>query len=116
VVIADRLDSAKETVALDDVVVATKRKLDKMQHDLYERAQNKVNQLISASDRLSQFGPRLEHGEGAYVTGWCTAPTCEAVLKQYKGTIRCLLGSKNQTQCFYCEKPSVTDVLVARSY
>jgi hypothetical protein len=68
------------------------------------------------AEKLQEFGQRLDANNGFYQVGWCGKAECEEALKNYKGTIRCLIEEKCHSSCFNCNTPSKTDVLVAKAY
>jgi len=114
--IADRLGLSKEAVATDAIVAHVLNKLETIQQAMFNRAQERMKSLMHTGHKLSEFGPQLHEHNGAYRTGWCQDKECEQLLKQYQASTRCLLDEKTVEQCFNCNKPSVTDVIVAKSY
>jgi len=116
VMVANRIDGTKEALAIDGAVDAIKAKLTTFQKTLFERAQKQCNAQWHQAEKLSDFGPKMESKGGLYQTGWCQDPACEQELKKYKAFTRCLLDDKKHATCFWCQKPSITDVLVAKAY
>lgn len=108
--------SKKTFVSIDKVELAVADLLDTIHNELLDRAKTKVKNLWKQGDKLSDFGPILENSNGFYQTGWCNSSSCEQELKNYKATIRCLLDQKLHKMCFNCDKPSVTDIIVAKAY
>ena len=53
---------------------------------------------------------------GIYVAGWCQEAECELKLKKHSATTRCVLETKEFAECFACKKPSIADVVIAKSY
>ena len=90
--------------------------LEKYHNELFERAQEYLKNMWHKEAKLTDFGKKLEKENGVYQTGWCQAKECEALLKRYKATTRCILEEKTFDTCFACDKPSVSDVLVAKAY
>ena len=76
----------------------------------------KFKQNLATGAKLTEFGQELAGAGGAYQTGWCSSPDCEAQLKSYKASIRCVLAEKTQASCFNCAEFSKSDVIVAKSY
>jgi prolyl-tRNA synthetase len=113
--VADRIGLGKKAVALDTIVDEIKQLLDTIQNTLFERAQAKVESMRHKSDDLAEFGPQLEDGK-FFQTSWCEKPSCEAALKEYKASIRCIIEGLTYQTCFYCKEPSTKEVIVARSY
>ncbi len=120
VVLANRIekDRAKKKtfVSFEKLNLEVKNLLDKIQKELFTRAENRVKKNWYKVEKLDNFGPRLEKDNGIYQTGWCGSHDCEIKLKEYKGTIRCLIDTKDNDYCFSCGKSSNTDILVAKSY
>ena len=106
----------KIAVTLDLIIQATIDLLENIQNELFKKAQHNLQQMWQHGDCLKNFGSILEKENGVYQTGWCGGVECEKLLKDYKGSIRCLLKEKKHTKCFACDKPSKTDILVAKGY
>jgi len=90
--------------------------LDDYHKELFTRAQEYLKVMWHKEAKLGDFGKKLEKENGAYQTGWCQSPECEAQLKQYKATTRCILEEKTFDTCFACDKLSISDVLIAKAY
>jgi len=121
VVIADRSESDKTqkkiSLSLDQAFEGKiEQKLESIQKHLFEKAQDKLRSMVATGEKLDSFSKALENEQGVYQTGWCGKAACEEKLKPYKGTIRCLLETKEQKVCFACTETSIADVLVAKSY
>ncbi len=116
VMLADRLGIEKAPIAIDALKDLVPQKLGKLQNELFKRAQQKVKDVWHKGEKLKDFGPKMAKDGGAYQTGWCQDPSCEQELKKFKAFTRCLLSEKTADVCFWCDKPSVTDVLVAKAY
>lgn len=115
-VVVERIESAKRFIPLSDLKNEIISLLNTMQSTLFERAQSRTHHMRHKSDNLSAFGPQLEKDGMFFQTSWCENAICEATLKYYKASIRCILEGKTFETCFSCQKPSKVDVLVARSY
>lgn len=115
-VVADRLGLSKQPIAIDELVTYCAEQLKLIQAEMYKRAIQKRASQWHKAEKLPNFATHLEKDGGFYQVGWCGAEECEAALKKYKATTRCLLAEKIAKQCFNCEKPSSSDVLVAKSY
>ncbi len=116
VVMVNRLNQEKKTVALDQLENSIDSLLEDIQQKLFERACERRESMWYKEAKLDQFKQQLEEKGGFYQTGWCQQPTCEQQLKQYKATIRCLLEKATFSECFNCSRKNVTDVLVAKAY
>lgn len=116
-VIADRLGLVgKKTVALDEIGITVRELLDEIQATMLKRAQERLAAMWHKSAKLSEFGPNLEENNGIYQTGFCGKEACEAELKKYKATTRCLIEENMFPTCFHCDETSNRDVLVAKAY
>ncbi len=120
VVLVDRteIDRAKRKsfVSIDNVDVSLNNLLDNIQKDLFKKAEDKLKNHWHKEEKLKTFGPALEKNNGFYQSGWCGNTRCESKLKEFKGTIRCVLDKKDFDSCFSCGEISKTDVLIAKSY
>ena len=90
--------------------------LEAIHNQLYTKAAERMNIQWYQAEKLQEFGQRLDANNGFYQVGWCGKAECEEALKNYKGTIRCLIEEKCHSSCFNCNTPSKTDVLVAKAY
>jgi len=115
-VVADRLGESKEAIVIDDIGSYVKNLLETMQNKLFERAKERLQAQWHKKEKLSEFGKIMQKEGGLYQTGWCRNPACEQELKKYQAMTRCLLEEKTFSTCFFCDKESVSDVLVAKSY
>lgn len=115
-VVVDRIGLGKKFIPLAGIVDEIKQLLDLIQATLFERAQTRVASMRQHSDNLAEFGLSLENDGKFYQTSWCEKAECEAELKQYKASIRCVIEGLSFKTCFHCKQPSKKDVLVARSY
>lgn len=116
VILTDRLDSQKIVLAWPEIVTHVTNKLEFLQTEMFKRAEIKFKQNLATGTKLTEFGQELAGAGGAYQTGWCSSPDCEAQLKNYKASIRCVLAEKTQASCFNCAEFSKSDVIVAKSY
>ncbi len=114
--VSDRLGMGKESVGQDNVVSYVKDLLESIHHALFTHAHDRMMHMWHKYPKLSDFAEKLESEGGFYQTGWCQNSVCEAELKHYKATTRCLIPEKIFEACFNCEQPSKQDVLIARAY
>jgi prolyl-tRNA synthetase len=115
-VVVDRIGLGKRFIPLSDITQEVAALLTTVQATLFERAHARVNSMKHTSDNLAEFGPLLENDGTFYETSWCGNAACEAELKNYKASIRCIRKGLTFKTCFHCKQPSKHDVLVARSY
>jgi prolyl-tRNA synthetase len=113
-VIASRLGGDKEIISFENIVKKLPQKLVDFQNLLFERAQKRLRDLWEIKTKLEDI-VKVSEGKVSQ-TGFCGTDACERLLKPKKLSIRCVLSEKSQTGCFGCEKKSVADVVVARSY
>lgn len=120
VVLVSRIeeDKAKRKtfVPFENLKVQFQMLLETIQAELFKRAQDRVNSMWHHAESLEEFGPLLEKNNGLYQVGWCGSNECEARVKEFKGTIRCLLEDKKHAHCFACKQVSKQDILVAKAY
>ncbi len=115
--VANRLGGEKQTIAIDQLINEIPMMLETIHHAMFQRAQERYQSMWYKVEKLSIFGKQLEEKAGIYQTGWCKDAACEQLLKPYTGSIRCLLENSHEMKtCFGCEKPSVVDVIAAKSY
>ncbi|MFS8507471.1 MAG: hypothetical protein LVQ75_05325 [Candidatus Babeliales bacterium] len=89
--------------------------LNNLQKVLFDKAQQRTESLIINKDTLEEI--KLVAETNVIKTGFCGSRECEAVLKQYTLSIRCLLlDQKQHSVCFNCQKSSQSDCFIARSY
>lgn len=116
VVVVSRLGKEKETVNTADLLHKIPLMLDIIQNELFLRAKARYAAMWHKIAKLEDFAEKLEKENGIYQTGWCQDIVCETKLKEHSATTRCVLESNEFTHCFACDKPSVSDVIVAKSY
>lgn len=114
--VVDRLGLAKSTHSLEELATVVTEKLATIQQELYNRAELRLKNMWHHRKKLSDFAPDLEKQGGFYQTGWCGQASCEHHIKQLKATIRCVLPGKTFDECFYCNRPSEHDILLAKAY
>jgi len=115
-IVADRLGETKEAVSIDEMDRYIIKLLASIQNNLFVRAQKRLESLWFKREKLVDFGVDLTQKGGFYQTGWCRSLECEKELKKYQASTRCLLEEKRSQKCFHCDKDSVSDVLIAKSY
>ncbi|HSC24852.1 MAG TPA: proline--tRNA ligase [Candidatus Babeliales bacterium] len=116
VVVVDRVSFDKQCLPMLGLVDKIQQLLENIQTTLFNNAQNRVNAMKHSHNILIEFGPLLEKEGTFYQTSWCGNGECEAELKHYKASIRCIVEGHTFKTCFHCKQISKHDVLVARSY
>ncbi len=114
--IVSRVDRSKQSVPLTALTTTIKQLLDKQHAQLFERAKERRQAQWHRADKLANFAEQLEAEGGFYQVGWCGRNECEALLKQHKATIRCLIPGNEATNCFGCAEQSKHDILIAKAY
>lgn len=115
-VIVNRVGDPKQFVKLDEINKYVENELENVQKKMFENAKKRLESMKHKAAKLKDFAQQLEQEGGAFQTGWCQSSECEAKLKEHKATVRCLLNEKSFQKCFNCEKDSVADIIVAKSY
>ena len=117
VVIVDRLEGKKETVAMESLTTVIPQKLEDLQKKLFDRALKRRNeQLVKTDKSLDELGPELSEGGKFYQVGWGGDVEAVADLKKYHGTIRCILATNECKKCFHTGNPSKYDIIIAKAY
>jgi len=116
VVVAERLDSTKQVVLINDLISYIPAKLQELQDQMFARAQTRLTSMWHKVAKLGDFSQKLENQNGLYQTGWCLSPSCELKLKEHKATVRCLLDTREFETCFACEQPSKSDIILGKAY
>ena len=101
---------------IQNMVSGVTELLKQIHTTMYDRAKTRMMQQWHQGEKIVDFGPKLEAEQGWYQTGWCGSADCEAKVKEYKATVRCLLKEKRHDSCFACSGQSRVDVLVAKAY
>jgi prolyl-tRNA synthetase len=115
-VLGQRYNGEKTTVSIESIGATVAAKLIDIQKAMFDRAHERRSQMWYKEAKLVDFAPMLDEKPGFYQTGWCGDAECEAKLKEYKATTRCLLTDVEFKECFVCTKPSKHDVLIAKAY
>ncbi len=116
VIMSNRVTGEKQTVAWQDLDRVLQETLASIQALLFDRAYARRATQWHKCAKLTAFAHDLETKGGFYQTGWCRKRECEAKLKEYKATTRCLIEERQFPVCFNCDADSPSDVIIARSY
>ena len=116
VIVVDRLLGLKETVELFDITHKITERLKRLHEQLFQRALIYRETMWHKRAKLVDFERDLDAQGGFYQTGWCRSPECEALVKQAKATIRCVLKEQVFHECFNCTRASTSDILIAKAY
>lgn len=116
VIVASRLEKEKNVMNAADLLHKVPLMLDIIQKELFLRAKERYQTIWHKIPKLEDFAQTLEKENGIYVAGWCQDAECELKLKKHSATTRCVLETKEFAECFACKKPSIADVVIAKSY
>ncbi len=116
VVTVERHTGKKENLSIENCATITDH-LERIQKELFANAQRRQEAQWQITDEpLSVFGPQLKEKNGFYQVGWNGSLEAVEALKEYQGTIRCILPSNNAKTCFFSGQESKYDILIAKSY
>ena len=116
VMVVERVGGEKKACAIADIDLTVVDMLNAMHKQLLENARKRLSTLVAKENKLAVFGPKLDADNGVFHTSWCGSKECENKVKEYKGSIRCILEGKAFGTCFNCDAKAVHDVLVAKAY
>ena len=120
IVFARRDTREKMTEDIDiDIVEYTKRLLDIIQHDMYERAKERRDSLTFEAHNMDDVRKILETQPGFIHAMWCGDEECEVKMKEIKGCkSRCILenGEHIDDKCVCCGKEAKHHVIWGLQY
>ena len=102
-----------------DIVEYTKRLLDIIQHDMYERAKERRDSLTFEAHNMDDVRKILETQPGFIHAMWCGDEECEVKMKEIKGCkSRCILenGEHIDDKCVCCGKEAKHHVIWGLQY
>ena len=102
-----------------DIVEYTKRLLDIIQHDMYERAKERRDSLTFEAHNMDEVKEILETQPGFIHAMWCGDQECELKMKEIKGCkSRCILenGEHIDDKCVCCGKEAKHHVIWGLQY
>ncbi|RTL06991.1 proline--tRNA ligase [Candidatus Dependentiae bacterium] len=115
--IVTRYNGEKIAISLEGCVESIEKLLQTIHQNMFTAAKQKINALIKTNNSLVEFGPIMDAQQGVYKTSWCGNATCEAQVKEYKGTVRCVLpGDLLFNTCFVCAEKANHNIVVAKAY
>jgi prolyl-tRNA synthetase len=124
-VVMKRRDSgAKETVVLGDCKARLQSTLDAIQSDLFQTAKRRLQDNSVHADSLQEVRDILadvtaERGGGKFVLAHLkNDPACDAALKEFKATVRCipLSGQNEPGNCIVTGDRVSQRVVIAKAY
>jgi len=117
--IARRDTLTKETLPIDNVVEYVEKLLVEIQDNIYNKAVNFRDSMITKVDSYDEFKNLLETKGGFFLCHWDETPeTEELIKKETKATIRCIPfdSEAEEGKCMVTGKPSHKRVLIAKAY
>ncbi|WP_066759918.1 proline--tRNA ligase [Crocinitomix algicola] len=117
--VARRDTQEKESISLDNVVEHVVDLMEKIQNNIYAKAQQRMEAQTQKIDSYDEFKTKIENEPGFYLAHWDgTVETEELIQKETKATIRCipLNGEKEEGICMVTGKPSKQRVIFAKAY
>ncbi len=115
-VVVNRMTSEKQFVSFDVITQEVFAMLRAIQQSLFERARKNRQEQWHMAKTIDEIAKEIEQKGGFYQTGWCGRAECEQKIKEYKATIRCLIENGTASTCAVCGEPSISDILIAKSY
>ena len=120
----------KEVVNRDEFINTIEERLQKIQQQMFDNANNRLRQNIRTDiDTKEKFAEYFansnewiedgKEGKVAFVRGkWCADPQTEEILKAMKITIRCIPFDQSNTEgeCLLTGKKATMDVIYSRCY
>ena len=120
----------KEVVNRDEFINTIEERLQKIQQQMFDNANNRLQQNIRTDiDTKQKFAEYFansnewiedgKEGKVAFVRGkWCADPQTEEILKAMKITIRCIPFDQSNTEgeCLLTGKKATMDVIYSRCY
>lgn len=116
--VARRDTKEKETLQQKDLAHKVENLLEKIQHNLYQKAIDYREEMTNKADSWDEFNQLIEKG-GFVFAHWDGTPETEEEIKQQtKATIRCIpLNNKQEEgKCILTGKPSTQRVVFAKAY
>ncbi|MBR4029427.1 MAG: proline--tRNA ligase [Alistipes sp.] len=117
--IARRDTLTKEVVSQEGLVERIVTLLDEIQQNIFQKALNFRNSMITKVDTWEEFKDVLENKGGFISAHWDGTPETEQAIKEAtKATIRCIPMDVEEEEgtCIFSGKPSKFRVLFAKSY
>ena len=116
--VARRDTLEKETLKVENIDVQVEDLLNKIQKNLFDKANNFREENTFKADSYEEFKELIERGGFVYAHWDGTSETEEIIKNQTKATIRCIpVTSKiNEGKCVFSAKKSKQRVLFAKAY
>ncbi|MBE9489276.1 MAG: proline--tRNA ligase [Bacteroidetes bacterium] len=117
--LARRDTLTKETISQENIAETIFNLLNKIQDNLFEKALNYRNSLITKVDNFDEFKDVLDNKGGFVSAHWDgTAETEEKIKNMTKATIRCIANDTKEEEgnCVLTGNKSLKRVLFAKAY
>ena len=117
--LARRDTLTKETVSQEGIVERIAALLDEIQANIFQKALDYRNSMITKVDTWDEFVDVLNNKGGFISAHWDGTPETEQAIKDAtKATIRCIPidAEPEEGKCIFTGKPSHCRVLFAKSY
>ena len=116
--VARRDTLEKETLKVENIDVQVEDLLNKIQKNLFDKANNFREENTFNADSYEEFKELIERGGFVYAHWDGTSETEEIIKNQTKATIRCIPETSeiNEGKCIFSAKKSKQRVLFAKAY
>jgi prolyl-tRNA synthetase len=116
--VARRDTLEKETLKVENIDVHVEDLLNKIQKNLFDKANNFREENTFKADSYEEFKELIERGGFVYAHWDGTSETEEIIKNETKATIRCIPETSeiNEGKCVFSEKKSKQRVLFAKAY
>ncbi len=118
-VIVRRDTREKKIVSLDALAENVKEMLDAMQHEMFERAKERLYSNIRDAKTYDEFKDLIANKPGFVRTMWCGDQACEMKIKEdTSATSRCMPFEQEQISdvCVCCGKPAKKLIYWGKAY
>lgn len=124
VTILTRHTKEKKQLVQAEFVNVSAQILDEIQHDLFKKAQDRTEKLITETNDYEEFKNIMTGKRGYIKSFWCESSECETAIKdETKATTRCLPFidvdgnvEEESGHCIKCGKPATHRWLFALAY
>jgi prolyl-tRNA synthetase len=119
VTLARRDTFEKIIVKEENTANAVTELLEKIQKNLFDRAEKLLKENITSVKTYDEFQKTLKTKGGFIRANWCSSPTCEEKIKEETGaTIRLIPFKKEKpfSNCVYCHKEANEVVYFGKAY
>ncbi|MGK0209058.1 MAG: prolyl-tRNA synthetase [Patescibacteria group bacterium] len=118
VIVVQRNNNIKHTVPLDELNLRISVILDKMHTELYDKANETLQNNITEVSSWDTFKSTIENKKIAKVS-FCNTTACEEDIKEEtKATSRCIILNTKPTnkECVKCQKKATVEIYFSKSY